>query len=220
MKLKPTFPNMLPGEQVVLMLHRHGIVAFRILTLFTFLALVPVGAWVLVAKGTTILADDSTLAYAAVTLLIGGYVLVWGLLFFIAWLNYYLDVWIVTNERIINIKQLRLFDRVVSEQKLYRVQDVTWEIKGIMGNLLKYGNVFIQTAGTEERFTFEYIPDPEGTAKSIMHLLEQIENQMGANTMAKLDGDLMEGSQPSAVKPTPEPPSVPRAGAAPPSVKL
>ena len=220
MKLKPTFPNMLPGEQVVLMLHRHGIVAFRILTLFTFLALVPVGAWVLVAKGTTILADDSTRAYAAVTLLIGGYVLVWGLLFFIAWLNYYLDVWIVTNERIINIKQLRLFDRVVSEQKLYRVQDVTWEIKGIMGNLLKYGNVFIQTAGTEERFTFEYIPDPEGTAKSIMHLLEQIENQMGANTMAKLDGDLMEGSQPSAVKPTPEPPSVPRAGAAPPSVKL
>lgn len=219
MKLKPTFPNMLPGEQVVLMLHRHGIVAFRIVTLFSVLGLIPVAAWLFVAKATTIFSDDTTLAYAAVTLLIAGYVLIWSLLLFIAWLNYYLDVWIVTNERIINIKQLRLFDRVVSEQKLYRVQDVTWEIKGILGNLLKFGNVYIQTAGTEERFTFEYIPNPEGVAKSIMHLLEQIENQMGANTMAKMDGDLMEGSRvPKDV--TPEPPSAPPAGAAPPSVKL
>ena len=220
MKLKPTFPNMLPGEQVVLMLHRHGIVAFRILTLFFVLALVPVGAWILLGKGTSIFADDTTLTYALVTLLIAGYALIWGLMLFISWLNYYLDVWIVTNERIINIKQLRLFDRVVSEQKLYRVQDVTWEIKGVLGNLLKFGNVFIQTAGTEERFTFEYIPDPEGVAKSIMHLLEQIENQMGANTMAKMDGDLLEGSPTSKTTGKPEPPSTPPADAVPPSIKL
>jgi len=220
MKLKPTFPNMLPGEQVVLMLHRHGIVAFRILTLFVILTLIPVGVWALIAKGTTILSDDTTLTYAIVTMVIAAYALIWGLLLFIAWLNYYLDVWIVSNERIINIKQLRLFDRVVSEQKLYRVQDVTWEIKGILGNMLKFGKVTIQTAGELEKFSFDDIPDPEAVAKSIMHLLEQIENQLGANTMAKLDGDLVEGMLQPAGKPTPEPPSAPPAGAAPPSVKL
>jgi hypothetical protein len=220
MKLKPTFPNMLPGEQVVLMLHRHGIVAFRILTLFVILTLIPVGGWALIAKGTTILSDDTTLTYAIVTMVIAAYALIWGLLLFIAWLNYYLDVWIVSNERIINIKQLRLFDRVVSEQKLYRVQDVTWEIKGILGNMLKFGKVTIQTAGELEKFSFDDIPDPEAVAKSIMHLLEQIENQLGANTMAKLDGDLVEGMLQPAGKPTPEPPSAPPAGAAPPSVKL
>lgn len=196
MKLQPTFPNMLPGEQVVLMLHRHGFVAVRIALLYILLALVPVAAWVLLGTRTDLLENSASTGFALVTMLIGAYALVWGLLFFVSWLNYYLDVWIVTNERIINITQARLFHRVVSEQKLYRVQDVTWQIEGVLGNLFKFGNVTIQTAGEQGKFTFEHIPDPESVAKTVMHLLEQIENQMGANTMAKMDGDLLNPATP------------------------
>lgn len=193
MKLQPTFPNMLPGEQVVLLLHRHGFVAARIVVLYVFLGIVPAAAWVLLGSYTTAITDTASAGYAALVLLFASYFLLWGLLFFVSWLNYYLDVWIVTNERIINIKQVRLFHRTVSEQKLYRVQDVTWEMQGVLGNMLKYGNVIIQTAAEQSKFTFEHIPDPEGVAKTVMHLLEQIENQLGANTMAKMEGDLVEG---------------------------
>ncbi len=214
MKLQPTFPNMLPGERVVLMLHRHGFVAVRIALLYFLLALVPVAAWVLLGARTDVLADGSSAGFALAVMLLGAYALVWALLFFVSWLNYYLDIWIVTNERIINITQARLFHRVVSEQKLYRVQDVTWQIEGVLGNLFKFGNVTIQTAGEQGKFTFEHIPDPEGVAKAVMHLLEQIENQMGASTMAKLDGDLLEAQ----VRP-PQPPrsSGPSAGPQPPA---
>ncbi|MEK7632052.1 MAG: PH domain-containing protein [Patescibacteria group bacterium] len=205
MKLKPTFPNMLPGEQVVLLLHRHGFVALRIVLVYCLLALVPAAAWVLLGTRTTALNDATSAGFAVITILLASYALVWGLLFFVSWLNYYLDVWIVTNERIINIKQVRLFHRTVSEQKLYRVQDVTWEMQGVLGNMLKFGNVTIQTAAEQSKFTFEHIPDPEGVAKSIMHLLEQIENQLGANTMAKLDGDVLEGAG-SAAPPRGKPP--------------
>lgn len=193
MKLKPTFPNMLPGEQVVLLLHRHGFVALRIVFVYFLLALVPLVAWILLGSRTTALADTTSPGFAVLVILLVSYALIWGLLFFVSWLNYYLDVWIVTNERIINIKQVRLFHRTVSEQKLYRVQDVTWEMQGVLGNMFKFGNVIIQTAAEQSKFTFEHIPDPEAVAKTVMHLLEQIENQMGANTMAKLDGDLIEG---------------------------
>lgn len=205
MKLKPTFPNMLPDEQVVLLLHRHGFVAIRIVLLYGVLALVPIAAWILLGTRTTAFADPTTAGYAVLVLLFASYALVWGLLFFVSWLNYYLDVWIVTNERIINIKQLRLFHRTVSEQKLYRVQDVTWEMQGVLGNMLKFGNVTIQTAAEQAKFTFEHIPDPEAVAKIIMHLLEQIENQLGAKTMAKLDGDLVEGVEVGK----PQPPHTP-----------
>lgn len=218
MKIQPTFPNMLSGERVVLMLHRHGFVAFRIALLYALLALVPVAAWLLLGMRTDIFVDVTSAGYAVATMLLSAYALVWGLLFFVSWLNYYLDVWIITNERIINITQQRLFHRIVSEQKLYRVQDVTWQIEGVLGNLFKFGNVTIQTAGEQGKFTFEHIPDPEAVAKAIMHLLEQIENQMGASTMAKMDGELLEGTPPANARP--EPPSVPPAGAAPPSVKL
>jgi hypothetical protein len=220
MKIQPTFPNMLPGERVVLMLHRHGFVAVRIALLYILLALVPVAAWLLLGTRTEVFVDVTSTGYALITLLLSAYALVWGLLFFVSWLNYYLDVWIITNERIINITQQRLFHRIVSEQKLYRVQDVTWQIEGVLGNLLKFGNVTIQTAGEQGKFTFEHIPDPEAVAKAVMNLLEQIENQMGANTMAKMDGDLLEGSPSAKITRKLEPPSVPPAGAAPPSIKL
>ncbi len=219
MKLQPTFPNMLPGERVVLMLHRHGFVAIRIAFLYVLLALIPFAAWLLLGSRTALFVDTTSAGYAIVTLLFSAYALVWGLLFFVSWLNYYLDVWIITNERIINITQQRLFHRIVSEQKLYRVQDVTWQIEGVLGNLFKFGNVTIQTAGEQGKFTFEHIPDPEAVAKSVMHLLEQIENQMGASTMAKMDGDLLEGTSAKA-NVTPELPSVPPADVAPPKVKL
>jgi hypothetical protein len=218
MNIQPTFPNMLPGERVVLMLHRHGFVAFRIALVYLLLALVPVAAWVLVGLRTDIFVDATGAGYALVTLLLAAYALVWGLLFFVSWLNYYLDVWVITNERIINITQQRLFHRIVSEQKLYRVQDVTWQIEGVLGNIFKFGNVTIQTAGEQGKFTFEHIPDPEAVAKSVMHLLEQIENQMGANTMARMDGELLEGSAAPKTRATsPEPRSAPPADAAPPS---
>ncbi|MEK7570316.1 MAG: PH domain-containing protein [Patescibacteria group bacterium] len=204
MKLKPTFPNMLPGEQVVLLLHRHGFVAARIILLYVFLGVVPAAAWLLLGSYTNAIADPATAGYAALVLLFASYFLVWGLLFFVSWLNYYLDVWIVTNERIINIKQVQLFHRIVSEQKLYRVQDVTWEMQGVLGNMFKFGNVIIQTAAEQSKFTFEHIPDPEAVAKTVMHLLEQIESQLGANTMAKLDGDLVEG----AAQPKPPAPKI------------
>ena len=45
--------------------------------------------------------------------------------FFRAWLDYYLDIWVITDERIVNIEQKGLFSREISTQQLYRIQDVT-----------------------------------------------------------------------------------------------
>jgi uncharacterized membrane protein YdbT with pleckstrin-like domain len=184
---------MLPGEKVILMLHRHGFIAFRFFMIYLFFATLPViGVWLL-ANYTTAFADPAGFVYALTVLLYGAYALIWGLLFFITWLNYYLDIWIVTNERIINIAQQRLFYRVVSEQKLYRVQDVTWEMKGVIANLFRFGNVQVQTAGEDDKFVFEHISQPEKVAQTIMSLLESIEKQIGLDKMAEVEGDL--GSQ-------------------------
>jgi len=194
MNLQPTFPGMLPNERVVLLLHRHWVTAVQIVLAHAIFGAVPLVAWWALGRFTPVFQDPTTLLYPIAVLGLATYALVWALVFFISWLTYYLDTWIVTNERIINIKQVRLFDRVVSEQKLFRVQDVTSEVKGPLAGLFGFGNVTIQTAAEQGKFTFEHIPNPEGVAKAIMNLLEQIENQMGANTMAKLDGDVVEGA--------------------------
>lgn len=97
--------------------------------------------------------------------------------FLYAWLflfqnfaDWYLDVWIVTNQRIINIEQRGLFGRVMSELMLYNVQDVTSEIKGFIPSMFDYGTVHIQTAAEARRFTFDNVEHPSFVAKRVLEL--------------------------------------------------
>ena len=100
------------------------------------------------------------------------YLFIW-LFFFHAFVDYYLDIWIVTDRRIVNIEQKGLFAREVSEQKLFRIQDVTSELKGIIPTFLNFGTVYIQTAAEEPRFVFKQIPDPGRVAQTIIKLVEE-----------------------------------------------
>ncbi|OGI26847.1 MAG: hypothetical protein A2359_00010 [Candidatus Moranbacteria bacterium RIFOXYB1_FULL_43_19] len=93
--------------------------------------------------------------------------------FFILWLDYYLDAWIVTNERVINIEQRGFFTRKISELKLTKIQDVTSEIIGVIPTLFNYGNIHVQTAGEQEHFVFLQIPDPNYVKSVIVELQEK-----------------------------------------------
>lgn len=86
--------------------------------------------------------------------------------------DYYLDTWIVTNERIINIEQHGLFSRIISELHLNQVQDVTSETHGVLATFVSYGNVYIQTAGTRERFNFKGIDNPDKVKQQISKLVQ------------------------------------------------
>jgi uncharacterized membrane protein YdbT with pleckstrin-like domain len=93
--------------------------------------------------------------------------------------DYYLDTWIVTNERIINIEQKGLFSRIVSELHLNQVQDVTSETHGIVATFLSYGDVHIQTAGARERFNFKQIDNPEKIKQIITKLVQDDKRRHG-----------------------------------------
>lgn len=87
---------------------------------------------------------------------------------FLIWIDYYFDVWIITNERVVNIEQRGLFSRDVSELNYSRVQDVTADVDGLIPTILNYGDVFIQTAGEKERFVFRKVGDPYAIKDMIM----------------------------------------------------
>ena len=98
--------------------------------------------------------------------------LFWWLLFYHAFLDYYLDIWVVTNHRVINIEQKGLFNRIVAEHQLYRIQDVMSEQKGMLATFFNYGEIHIQTAGAEKFVLFEQVPDPHHIAREITKLVE------------------------------------------------
>jgi len=96
---------------------------------------------------------------------------------FTIWIDYYLDVWIITEKRIVNVEQRGLFNRQVSELEHIRVQDVTTDVKGFFPTFLNYGDVFIQTAGEKERFNFESVPNPYAIKDLIMKLQKEQSRQ-------------------------------------------
>jgi uncharacterized membrane protein YdbT with pleckstrin-like domain len=111
---------------------------------------------------------------------------------FMIWIDYYFDVWIITSERIVNIEQQGLFSRKSSELRFSKIQDVTTEVDGFLGTVLNYGDVKIQTAGTDEEFLFRTISDPYKVKDIIMELQKNAdhdkEQEFGEMIKEKIDG--------------------------------
>ena len=91
---------------------------------------------------------------------------------FIVFIDYYLDIWIVTEQRIVDIEQKGLFRLEISELRLEKVQDLTTEIIGVVPTFFDYGDLYVQTAGKRERFLFKNIPHPERVRDVILVLSE------------------------------------------------
>jgi uncharacterized membrane protein YdbT with pleckstrin-like domain len=95
-------------------------------------------------------------------------------MFFIFWTNYYLDAWIITNHKIIDIEQHGLFRRDVSNYRLDRVQDITVKIRGLVATWLKFGDIDIQTAGASSHlFIIRHAPNPNEVKNLVMDLQHQ-----------------------------------------------
>ncbi len=75
--------------------------------------------------------------------------------------NHFLDQWIVTSERIVDIDQKDFWSREVSTLLLTRVQDVEIEVHGLFHTLFGFGTVSVETAGAEPgRFRMPGLGNP------------------------------------------------------------
>lgn len=80
--------------------------------------------------------------------------------FFYRWTDYHLDVWIVTNRRVFDIEQQRLFSRIISVFPLENIQDITVEMRGILATFFKFGNLHIHTAGDKQDLIIRHARHP------------------------------------------------------------
>lgn len=85
-------------------------------------------------------------------------------------LAWFFNVYILTDERIIDVDFYDLIYRAVSDAKTSKVQDVTYKVGGVIGTLFNFGDVFIQTAGTLPNFDFLKVPNPEEVARILQEL--------------------------------------------------
>lgn len=67
------------------------------------------------------------------------------LVFLPSWIGWHFSVFIVTDQRFIQITQKGMFHRAVSDLGLQQIQSINYEVSGLQETLLGYGTIKMQT---------------------------------------------------------------------------
>jgi len=162
------FQGQRKSEEVLLVIHRHWFNLLAHLFIVVVLSVLLIGSLLsMPLVFSKLLSPEYTRVFLFLENTLFLFIWIYG---FLVWIDYYFDVWIVTNERIVNIEQKGLFVRQTSELNFPRVQDVTSTVEGFIPTILNFGDVYVQTAGEKERFTFRQVPDPLHIKDVVMRL--------------------------------------------------
>ncbi len=160
-------------EKIEHTLRRHPLTFVPIILLFLLMLAAPFGAYFLIYQMFPELLTKDSLLYPVAVLMGSMYCLVTYIFFYVRFIDYYLDVWIITNDRLLDIEQHGLFNRGVTELDLYRIQDVTANITGVMGTLFHYGDVVVTTASANTTIVFRNVPNPNYVREELIRLSDQ-----------------------------------------------
>lgn len=163
------------NEKIMLVIRKHWFVMARLLVVFFILILIPPAALTLLPLAAEYL--DAGVTEPIVNFFLSLYMMILLVFLFLFWMDYYLDMWIITTGRIIAVEQKGLFNREVAEIPLQHVQDVTVEVWGFVETFLKFGRIRIQTAG-EREFTIEFVPHLYEAKEVIMKYAHETQKKL------------------------------------------
>jgi uncharacterized membrane protein YdbT with pleckstrin-like domain len=101
------------------------------------------------------------------------------------WMNDELDLFIITDTRIIGIDQVSALTRSVSECSLDRVQEVNAQTSGILETIFGFGDVHIRTASETSNMVIRYAPDPIENARRINNVISEYRNGKTQTTVSE-----------------------------------
>jgi hypothetical protein len=152
-----------PGEEVILSVRKHWFIFLAELLPYAIIMVVPFAIPRIIELASPLARYAPFFSYStpAARAALGVWLLVtwtgaWG-----TFTKYFLNAWILTNKRIVEIKQRRYFSREVSSLFLSRVQDVTSTVTGVLSSLLGIGEIQVQTAAEEVEFVMHGVPNPD-----------------------------------------------------------
>lgn len=161
-------------EEILRIVHRHWFFVFKQCVVIVFSLILPM--FTLSALQTAIPGISSLLApyFWHIIFIYSFWVLLNWMILATIWTNQYLDIWCVTNRRIVKINQVGLFNREIGSFRLERLQDINVEVKGIIATFLDFGTIHAQTASTDlQEFKESYLPKPQEIKSLILKASDQ-----------------------------------------------
>ncbi|MDD4352342.1 MAG: hypothetical protein PHU71_05220 [Candidatus Gracilibacteria bacterium] len=174
------FVNQRDDEEVLLIIRKHWIVDLIVLSKFLFFAGIPF-ALIMWLESRLVIFEAAT---GQVFILIFAMYMLFMLLYaYVNWMKENLDLIIFTNQRVVDINQNTLFNRENAETDLSEIQDARAQVTGILGSLLQYGKLTIQTAAEQSFFYMKYVEHPEKTVSWLLTIREWVIEQERKRTV-------------------------------------
>jgi uncharacterized membrane protein YdbT with pleckstrin-like domain len=166
-----------PNENIIRTAHKHPLgVLFKafpyLLTLVILLILLSLSLYLNNLQNPLVL----TLAPIFRFLISAGLIIDWLALITSLMLEYFLTSLILTNERVIKIKQEGIFSKSFFVCDLDRVQDIKVEQSGIVAQFYNFGTIRVSTASEVGEVFFHEIPDPSAFQKDIFNAMNASHN--------------------------------------------
>jgi len=152
------FRGQRPDEEVVLVTKQHIwlLMPIAIVILVVLLINGVVFWWFAASKITSV--------SILLTVVFGG---IYSFLFWFSWNN---SDYILTDQRVIKIDQLSMFNRVISEAEIHRIQEISTEIKGPIKTMFNFGTVKIKTASDNSRLDLDDVSNPYDVQQAIVQI--------------------------------------------------
>lgn len=171
---QPLFPNQRNNERIFVFSRQHYInYAFNGFLLL-FLSLIPTIIINIIISGiTSIPLINGVYIRDLIILATCVYYIVLTIYFMLTWIVHYYNVLIITDQRVVEIKQEGLFNRDINELSFEQVQDVSSHTVGILSTLFDAGDIEIQTAGSLSNFHIKNVPRSNDVVSIISALVTQ-----------------------------------------------
>jgi len=103
--------------------------------------------------------------------------LILSIILYIEWLNHELDMYVVTNNRVIGLEQIAFLNRAVTECNLWQIQEVNSKAKWLFANIFNYWTLSIQTAGSKTTLKMEFCPDVMQTSRKVLNIVDNYRDE-------------------------------------------
>ena len=168
--------NLQSGETVIRLVRRHPVYVIlqTIATVLIALLIFWVAGWL---RDTLHVFDFTDTILNIIRVLA---IIVAILYFLFVFYRYRNDIWLITNQRLIDSHKPNPFKHTVSAASLTNIQDVSIDQSGFLATIFKFGNLICQTAASGGAFEFRGVPSP----KDLLDVVEDARHKAKASTGA------------------------------------
>ena len=173
--MKLPFP-LQEGEQLLTLARRHWLFVYPKLVAGVIVALVPVGVlwWAM----TRLNWADNALPRLIALVATAVWLVYWAIRLYFFKYRYDNDIWVITNQRVIDSVKNHWFHLQMSTADLVDIEDMSVTRSGVLGTVFDFGDIDCQTAGAVRKFSLLGIPRP----REVQALVDRLRDQSRAVT--------------------------------------